>query len=306
MANKHVYVQQKLPETNSLEEKTALKGHHKCRYKWVWKWRRGADFSFCRLPMVVLLWKMGYLVVRVSDLWLKGCEFESQQEQREIFFSRVNCVCWLSFGVHSTPGLLQWHVKDPSHSAKSAGGRLHPNTHTPLTQQSQSGLTMPLSRHSVGTYPEISSHATCQGTFGHSHLSPLWTDAGIKSVISVCKLISTSKKKKKKSRRVINGWTLSQNPRKRGKSHHHNDCSIKIYATECFFVCVFFPLNFSSSGCSHVGMLFSNEEQKKGWLMAQQALVPHMAALFMWSLTQIARQKLAALMAVFFWLSNVD
>ena len=32
---------------------------------------------------------------------------------------------------------------------------------------------MPLSRHSVGTYPETSSHATCQGTFGHSRLSPL-------------------------------------------------------------------------------------------------------------------------------------
>ena len=64
--------------------------------------------------------------------------------------------------------LPQWHVKDPSHSAKSAGGRLHLNTHTPLTQRSRSGLTMLLSRHCVGTYPETSSHATCQGTFGHS------------------------------------------------------------------------------------------------------------------------------------------
>ena len=26
-----------------------------------------------------------------------------------------------------------WHVKDPSHSTKSAGGRLHLNMHTPLT-----------------------------------------------------------------------------------------------------------------------------------------------------------------------------
>ena len=32
-----------------------------------------------------------------------------------------------------TPVLLQWHVKDPGHSAKSVGGRLHLNTHTPLT-----------------------------------------------------------------------------------------------------------------------------------------------------------------------------
>ena len=71
------------------------------------------------------------------------------------------------------PVLLQWHVEDPGHSAKSAGGRLHLNTHTSLTQQSQSGLTMPLSGHSVGTYQETSSHATCQGTLSHSRLSSL-------------------------------------------------------------------------------------------------------------------------------------
>ena len=49
------------------------------------------------------------------------------------------------------PMLLQWHVKDPGHSAKSAGCRLHQNMHIPLTHQSQSGLTI-LSRHSVRTY----------------------------------------------------------------------------------------------------------------------------------------------------------
>ena len=92
---------------------------------------------------------------------------------RRFFLSRVNFVCWLSFGVHSTPVLPQQHIKKPSHSAKSAGGRLHLNTRTPLTQQSRSGLTMPLSRHSMGTYQETSSHATCQGTFGHSCLSSL-------------------------------------------------------------------------------------------------------------------------------------
>ena len=84
-----------------------------------------------------------------------------------IFFSRVNFVCWFLFGVRSTPVLPQWHVKDPGHSAKSAGGRLHLNTHTPMTQRSRSGLTM-LFRHRVGTYPETSSHATRQGTLGHS------------------------------------------------------------------------------------------------------------------------------------------
>ena len=35
------------------------------------------------------------------------------------------------FGTCSTPVLPQYHVKDPGHSAKGAGGRLQLNTHTP-------------------------------------------------------------------------------------------------------------------------------------------------------------------------------
>ena len=35
------------------------------------------------------------------------------------------------FGIRSTPVLPQQHIKDPGHSAKSAGGRLQLNTHTP-------------------------------------------------------------------------------------------------------------------------------------------------------------------------------
>ena len=69
-----------------------------------------------------------------------------------MFFPRVNFVCRLLFGACLTPVVPQWYVKDPDHSVKSAGGRLHLNTHTPLTQRSRSGLTMPLSRHSVETY----------------------------------------------------------------------------------------------------------------------------------------------------------
>ena len=79
----------------------------------------------------------------------------------------------LFWGVRFTPVLPQWHVKCPGHRAKSAGGRLHLNSHTPLTQQSRSWLTMPLSRHSVGTYPQTSSNATCKGIFGRSRLGSL-------------------------------------------------------------------------------------------------------------------------------------
>ena len=102
---------------------------------------------------------------------------------RRMLFSRVHFLCW--FDVRSTQMLLQWHLEDPNHSTKSAGGKLHLYTHTHFTQRSLSGPTMLLSRHSVGTCLEMSSHTTCQGTFGHSHLSSLSRE-----------LISTAKKKK--------------------------------------------------------------------------------------------------------------
>ena len=89
------------------------------------------------------------------------------------FSSPESTLCADLFGVRSISVLPQWHVKDPDHSAQSAGGRLHLNMHTVLTQRSRSGPTMALARHSVGTYQETSSHATHQGTFGHSRLSSL-------------------------------------------------------------------------------------------------------------------------------------
>ena len=67
---------------------------------------------------------------------------------------------------------------------------------------------MPLSGRSVGTYPETSSHATCQGTFGQSSqlVELLWTDPDVKSGISVRELISTLKKKRKKAQ-AENEWS---------------------------------------------------------------------------------------------------
>ena len=152
---------------------------------WMWcvKFCMMVAFTDLHLFILALLGSRDSLCVRAPDLWSKGCEFQSWQRGRKIFFFRVSFVCWLFFSVHST--LMQWHVKNPGHSAKSTGGRLHLNLHTALTQQSQSGLTMPLSRHSVGTYPETSSHTTCQGTFSHSLTEPLWTDPDIKSEL-VC------------------------------------------------------------------------------------------------------------------------
>ena len=81
--------------------------------------------------------------------------------------------CANSYLVSVPQLLLQWSIRDPSHSAKSAGGGLHLNTHTPMTQCSQSGLTLLLSRHRLGTYQETCSHEAHQGTLSHNHLSSL-------------------------------------------------------------------------------------------------------------------------------------
>ena len=94
------------------------------------------------------------------------------------FFSSVNFVCRLFFGVRSTPVLPQWHVKDPGHSAKSAGGMIHINTHTPLSQRSRSGPTM-LSRYSVETHQGNDPAGNSAGNTRpqSSQLAePLWTD----------------------------------------------------------------------------------------------------------------------------------
>ena len=102
----------------------------------------------------------------------KIASWNPSRSSRRIFFSRVNFVCWL-IRCPFRPCVTAVAHKRPCSPARSAGGRLHLNMQAPLTQQSWSGLTMPPSRHSVGTYQETSSHATHQGTLSHSCLSSL-------------------------------------------------------------------------------------------------------------------------------------
>ena len=116
-----------------------------------------------------MLLKWGARIACWLECWThdwKVVSLNPRKSGRRMFFPRVKFVCWLLFVVRSIPVLLQWHVKDSGHSARSAGGRLHLNMHTPMTPWSRSGPTMPLSRRSVGTYQETNSHATCQGTIG--------------------------------------------------------------------------------------------------------------------------------------------
>ena len=94
----------------------------------------------------------GELVSRVPDSWSKGCEIEVRQERRGTFLLQSQ-LCELN--LVRCPFYLRVTAvarNDTGHSAQSAGGRLHLNTHTPLTHRSRSGLTMPLSRQSVGIY----------------------------------------------------------------------------------------------------------------------------------------------------------
>ena len=77
---------------------------------------------------------------------------------------------------------------------------------------------MPLSWHSVGTYPETSSHATCQGTIGHSRLSSL-SHCGLILAQRVELGVRANLHFKMKTRRPgINRRTFSQNPRKRSSA----------------------------------------------------------------------------------------
>ena len=67
-------------------------------------------------------------IARWLERWTRDRKVASSNPGRSggrIFFSRVIFVCWLLFGVRSNPVLPQWHIKDPGHSAKSTGGRLH-------------------------------------------------------------------------------------------------------------------------------------------------------------------------------------
>ena len=134
---------------------------------WVWSWRFSTHFSNLKKWHLTAFHttgsRDGWLVGYSAGLVIERLRVQSPAGTGEVS-SPVNFVCWLLFGVCSTPVLPQRHVKDPGHSAKSAGGRLHLYMHTSLTQWS---------RHSVGTYRETSSHVTRQGTLDHSHLSSL-------------------------------------------------------------------------------------------------------------------------------------
>ena len=100
--------------------------------------------------------------------------------------------------------------KSPRSFCQKCRWQINLNTHTPLTQRSRNGLTIPLSKHSVGTYQETSSHTTRQETLGHSRLSSLRlkltvccnmipvSGSRLVFVVYLCKHQSLKKRRRKK------------------------------------------------------------------------------------------------------------
>ena len=118
---------------------------------------------------------------------------------RRIFSSRANFLRWLLLIACSTPVLLQ-----QSSYQKCRWQVTAKHTHTPLTQQSQSWLTM-LSWHSVGTYQE--NKVTCNSSGTAYPQLPQLADPGQKSATGAWDLISS---KKKKCRQRVIHWTIPQ------------------------------------------------------------------------------------------------
>ena len=168
--------------------------------------------------------------VRIAQLvqrWTRDSKVENLipgKSSSKTVFSRVSFLCWLLFSIHSTCELLQRHVKDPSHSAKSAGDRSRLDMHTSWAQWSWSGLTM-LSMHSVRTHQ---GNKLTHNSSGNTHpqscqfIEPLWTDPVLKNGIGTSELIYPFKKKKKSADWK---WCVEPSPQIlvcEEKTHHHH------------------------------------------------------------------------------------
>ena len=132
-------------------------------------------------------------------------------------------LCYCS-GTEKTPVILP--------KVQMAGTPKHAYT---LTQRSRSGLTMPLSRHSVGTYQENElTHNSSGNTLPQSSqlAEPLWIDSGLKNGIGVRELISTTKTNQNKKTQACNhSSNLSLKPSPASKKSANSDfVGSRVYA----------------------------------------------------------------------------
>ena len=92
------------------------------------------------------------LLVRAPDSWSEGCKFKFRQERQENFLLQcLLCVLTL-IQCPFHPRVTAVVHKRPWSFCQKCRWQVNLSTHTPLTQQTRIGLTMLLSRHSVGTY----------------------------------------------------------------------------------------------------------------------------------------------------------
>ena len=95
--------------------------------------------------------------------------------------------------------LPQLHVKDPGHFAKKCRWQITPKHAYPLDSTKSEWADYAAVQAKCGNLSENELTGNSSGNIRpHSSqlAEPLWTDLGVKSGISVCKLISTLKKKK--------------------------------------------------------------------------------------------------------------
>ena len=91
--------------------------------------------------------------------------------------------------------LPQWHAKEPDHSAKSSGGRLHAYTLEPPKLEWADYAAVKAERWDLSGN-ELTLNSSGNTRLQSSQLAePLSTDPGLKSGSSVRELISTLKKK---------------------------------------------------------------------------------------------------------------
>ena len=131
------------------------------------------DSDAIRNPLGLHYLSQDSLLVRALASWSEGCKFKFWQERQENFLLQCQLCVLTLIQCPFHPRVTAVVHKRPWSFSQKCRWQVNLNTHTLLTQQTRIGLTMLLSRHSVGTYQETSSHATRQVTLGHCRLSSL-------------------------------------------------------------------------------------------------------------------------------------
>ena len=117
----------------------------------------------------------GSLLGYSAGLVIESCEFESRQERRENFFlqSQLCVLTLIRCPFHPRVTAVARKKKKTRPFCQKCRWQVTPKRAHTSDPTNWSGLIMPLSRHSVGTYQETSSHATRLGTLCNSRLSSL-------------------------------------------------------------------------------------------------------------------------------------